>query len=40
MAKTKMPHSLICNKIKEVLCVAASIYLCVIQFSFVCRVFT
>jgi len=39
-AKTKMLHSLICNKTTGVLSVAASICLCVIQFSFVCRAFT
>jgi len=40
MAKTKMLHSLICNKTAGVLSFAASICLCVIQFSFVCRAFT
>jgi len=40
MAKTKMLHSLICNKTTGDLGVAASICLYVIQFSFVCSAFT
>jgi len=35
-----MLHSLICNKTTGVLSVAASIFLCVVQFSFLCRAFT
>jgi len=38
--KTKMLHSLICNKTTGVLCVAAGSCLCAIQFSFVFRAFT